>query len=504
MPVPKNDIAHNLLSDRTLKDTLPDPVHSLRFYHQQVQCRQQMEAEKKEYTLPSLLVTLSNMLQLSQHILDNKQFSRPLAAGERHTFVLLQHKIQELIDLDAPYKRTVILALRMTILLDIVTARHVIEPLRDTDTRLFSRNKIRQQHLIHRDCWQTRELDMASIAPMQALTCRWGGLDASPKEQRAADLITGFSQDEQLMALLANPQLFLYPSFEPLDVDDFCAVGHLPVYPLGMTSAYALNADGLMRTPLAFFLHDAIHTSINKTWMHLEGTGLLASIENRLHFQQLVRGRMPVELKEEHKLERAVELVLFYLFHEIPVTLAEDTMEKRCFLPLFNEICAIRRQARLGYSPTYQAVTDRQALLACAWVYRVYTHCRTGATQPDAWRHKLVTPFVQQELPALLEHQDFIDKHHEALHQHFITEATLNSFLNGNRIYFYGSRSPCASSYPLRALKLEESHNRDVEGRVCNTDLVYLDCLLADKECARMEKKLGVRAPASRPHLLRS
>ncbi len=148
----------------------------------------------------------------------------------------------------------------------------------------------------------------------------------------------------------------------------------MPVYPLGMMSDYALNADGRMRTPLGFSIHDVFHTNINKTWMHLDGMAALESIADRLRLQQAVRDGLPAAVLAEHKLERALELMVFYLFHEISVVSAQRTLENKAFLPLFRAICLARRQKRESYSYTCRAITDQQALLACFWIYRVYTH----------------------------------------------------------------------------------------------------------------------------------
>ncbi len=497
MPKPDKDIGRDLLLDRVLTGTLQDPVESLRLYYQEVQRRREMESANQEYSFPPLEVTLRNMNRLTEHMLQNKQFVQPLASDEHSVLLKFQQHIQELIRLKAPYKRTVKLAFLMCILQEIITARHVTKPLRAEQSELLSNKTLMGEALRYQSPQGTIVFETADIPLEAALSCRWGGLNAHVQPD-AGTLICGFSQADALMELLENHRLFLYPSFAALDLNDFCGLGHLPVYPLGMMSAYALNADGQLRTPLGFFTHDLLHTSNNQTWLHLDGMAPLESMDDRLRFQQVVRGGLPAALQEEYKLEHALELVVFYLFHEVSVVIAQRTLENKTFLPLFRAICLARRQKRTGYSHTYRAITDQQALLACFWVYRAYTHYRTGINLADI----PVSTFVQQDVPQLLEHQRFIDQHREALHQHFRSAARFLSCPDGMTLFTWQSRSPCASSYGFEGLTLEVNDNSG-SGRACrvrNTDLIYLDALLTDKESAGIEQALGVPVPASRPH----
>ena len=87
---------------------------------------------------------------------------------------------------------------------------------------------------------------------------------------------------------LDDERLLVCPSFEALDPEDFCRFGHLPVYPLGMMTRFALNADGQMMTPMQFMEHDAFHTDDAGIWRHLQSDRLLEPINSRLLFRQLV------------------------------------------------------------------------------------------------------------------------------------------------------------------------------------------------------------------------
>ncbi|MCY4473310.1 MAG: hypothetical protein OXC07_10920, partial [Kistimonas sp.] len=465
-------------------------------YEQEAQRRVDMERENKEYTFAPLKVSLQNMHKLTGHMLENKQFPQPLAGDERRVLARFQGHIKNLVALQAPYKRTVKLALLMGILQEIITVRHVINPLRKTAPELFSHRRMTTAGLECLD--QSGVIRTTTSMPLErALTCRWGGLSASGQQGETGDRIHEFQYAQELMELLENRQVFLYPSFASLELSDFCGFGHLPVYPLGMMSAYALNADGRMHTPLKFLIHDASHTCLNRTWKYLDGRGPLESIKSRLLFQQLVRSRMPAVLKEEHQVERAVELVLFDVLHEQTVRAAQVTLEKNSFLSLFQSNCRIRRSRHQDYSQTYRAVTDRQALLACAWVHWVYTRLRMGKGASGVLPDEQVSRFIRQDLPVLLEHQRFIDRHREPLHAYLRSIACVDTGRHGSQTFGY--QKPGTSSTWDR-LVLENTHDQEAGGEVRFTDLVYLEVLQSDVETARMQAALGVQVPPGRFH----
>ncbi len=494
MPGPAREVA-GLVPDSVLAQELQDPVTSVLFYDQAVQSRVIQERDNKEYKFAPLLVTLGNMDKLTAHMLDDQQFSQPLALDERHALLALQVHIRDLIGQGAPYKRTVKLAFLMCILQEIMTARHVIEPLQDTQSALLSRRRLMGACFGRFTPQGHRPVKTAEVPLAEAFTCHWKGMSVHGQSYGTSALTIGGLLAE-LVDMLENPRVFVYPSFAPLDVSDFCCFGHLPVYPLGMMSAYALNADGRMYTPLRFFMHDVFHSD-DQRWQHLDGSRPLESIRSRLRFQQLVRCCLPAEPGAE--LKRALELVLFFLFHEEPVRLAQDTLEQKSFLELFRVICEVRRMEHLGYGPTYRAVTDQQALLACFWVYRVYGYCSTS--EPDRPADSLVQEFVQQTVPALREHQRFIDEHRESLHRYFRAGARVGSTSTCQQVFWYQNKGLCTSSGGIREeLPLEYSHDLRAEAAVRHTDLVYFNSLLADEEVTQMEQALGVRLPAGRPH----
>ena len=138
----------------------------------------------------------------------------------------------------------------------------------------------------------------------RVLACRWGGLNPQGTLDEYHELFnTGSQIHHFLQEWMDTPTLFLCPSFEPLDLADFCRFGHLPVYPLGLMTGAALNADGIMHTPLAFLEHDLGHVSTLRGWLCLDTDLLLESPQGRDRLRCHVLDHLPAVLKDS---ERAV------------------------------------------------------------------------------------------------------------------------------------------------------------------------------------------------------
>ena len=182
MPAPKDDTGPRLSPDSWLRSCCPDPARGRTFYDQQVAARlekkQAGEQAGEEYKFAPFLVTLGNMRQLTAHILADQHFHEELDPDERGAFVELQRLIDQMIALQAPYKRTVHLAVLMTLVLDIVTSRHVTQGLRDTEPDLWNHHRIAEFRWYKgRDAHGRDLLWPAGTIPLETvLSCRWGGL----------------------------------------------------------------------------------------------------------------------------------------------------------------------------------------------------------------------------------------------------------------------------------------------------------------------------------------
>ena len=503
VPTPIEDVSPFLRRDDFIKDTLQDPEASLAFYDREVARRKTMEDEQQEYTFPPLMTTLYNMKLLTQNILDGKQFEEPLTAQDRAGFEVLAGYIQELTDRQAPYIRTVQLALMMTCMQEIVTARYVLAALCARYPTFSERLKATGMTGTHGFCSASADGSEKSIASEEAsldlvLSCHWGGLNPGGADENSQLFGNPNEHGGLLTEWLRDHRLFLHPSFEPLDPRDFCRFGHMPIYPLGMMTAYALNADGAMMSPLLFFNHDMGHAQNSHTWLCLKGHLALEAVHNRLHFRQLVLDSLPVALKA-HKLEPALELIVFNLLHEFSVTAAREQLEAGSFLPLLHRLNTLRRQYMSNYPTDWQKVTDWQALLASFWAHRAYKTWCTAGTLANA-RDRLASRFVAEDMPSLLAHFTFLQTHHAALQDHFFSRSEVTEHPDGTRVVRYTSQSPWARFYfgsgtLLLVADNPDFHDQGDEGALDNTDTVYFDMLHDGHARGLMMQELRLTPP---------
>ncbi|MCY4471821.1 MAG: hypothetical protein OXC07_03240 [Kistimonas sp.] len=498
MPAPTHHPDPALLEDRLLKKTLQDPVRSLPFYQQEVQHRRQTEDENREYTFAPLLVTLHNMERLTEHMLDDQQFPDPLRLDERHALLALRARIRELILLKAPYKRSVQLALMMSCLQEILTYRHLIGKLCTTRSRLVSQGRLEIFNFASRTpgAGAPHERDTDTISLQEVVSCHWGGLNPEGPDEKKQLFGYWHEGHTELSQWLNNRDLILHPSFEPLDPEDFCRFGHLPIYPLGMMTAYALNADGFMHTPLKFLAHDAGHISSNSTWLHLTGELPLEAPHRRLLFRQLVLDQLPPAL-HKWQLDRALVLALFYLFHESTLVNARQEMNASGFVPLLNAVNRIRREHRCDYPAPYQDIPDLQAVMACLWVHCLYAQLRHSPVHSSHMFDRLSTHFVQRELPVLLEIWRFFEQNCQALQHHFLSLADVCSCGNGQLEFRYKSGSALARHYASGTLSLLTEYCHHVQSRVDYTDVVFFDVLRTRTVREQAARALGIRFPAA-------
>ena len=491
------------LPDKDLKGRLQDPAKSVTFYQKQVEGRRQAKETGAVYTFAPFMTTLANMRDLTQHILANRQFAQPLTEIDSAAFQVLAGRIEQLLERQAPYESTVQLAVMMTCMLEVATARYALPALQDTAPQLFVHAPFHQRlrsftFMARTMDGPSRNLHSRDIPLSLILDCAFG--QPGPGQPDVRQQLFHHSLLAKICDAdwLQNDCLFLYPSFEPLDPQDFCRLGHLPVYPLGMMSAYALNADGYMQTPLKFLAHDFGHASHNATWKHLIGAMPLESLHSRLQFRQLVMDQLPTTLIAG-QIEAAVSLVVFHLFHEVTAYIARQQLQPCSFVPLLNEINEIRREGGSGYPAEYRHIDDWQALLACLWVHRAYRFwCHQGGESQAQAAAALGDQFIQEALPALRTCWTFLHRHYAGLKAYFLERARADALspLMPDGPCLYKSRSDYALHYECGQLKVLEKYNSHAEGPVENIDVVFLDALHSPEERQQLKKRLNDVLPS--------
>ena len=506
--LPSPPVACPLMQDEYLKDLLQDPEESMKFYQTEIQRRRQARATGAVYCFPPLMTTLANMRKLTGHILANRQFKTPLTGEDRAAFAAFDGYIARLLFQQAPYEQSVYLAFMMACMLEIVTARYVLQGLADRAPELspvltklspFSSFGIVQKGR------GNIPLKPGDIALSRVLSCRWGGLNPHGMDE-GLQLLGCCHYNQEIDAWLKDENLFLYPSFEPLDLKDFARFLHLPVYPLGMTGDYALMADGSLKTPLIFFDHDLVHVRTIETSLQRGGPEPLDNLAGRLSFRRLVMDTLPASLKP-FRLDKALALVVFEFFHELGIDRARQFLDVDSFLRLLGYVNSLRREGADSYDPEDLDISDLQALLACLWVHRAYRFWIDHAGESlDGIATAFGEQFTREALPAALACWQFFARHQAALQACFVkrAEAEGGGPRNPEGPWMYKSQSPYSHWYPgpggsLMVKRPEKitAWRRLLGGLGEYVDLAFLDALHSSSECQHIKQHLGSWPPAA-------
>ena len=503
--LPAPPIVCYLMPDDLIKDRLQDPAKSMAFYRAQVRRRQKLRASGQVYTFPPFITTLTNMHKLTRHILADLQFSQPLSEPDRIAFRLLDERTEALLAQNAPYEATVQQAILMTAMLEVVTARYVLSGRHHTAPTGFS-----SAHCAPAGadtgltpfvfCLPTADGGMtqpptAKIPLARLLSCAWGAARPSDQDQTTSCL---WLDNDKIASWLKDDSIFLYPSFEPLGLKDFCRFSHLPVYPLGMMNSYALCADGRLQTPMQFLAHDIEHTRQIESFRCKDSTEPLESAASRLQFRQLVMDTLPASLRP-FGLDRALTLLVFIIFHEYAPVSARRRLDVDSFLPLLYMISTVRGKTRGHYTPEDMAITDLQALLSCLWLHRAYRFWCDHPGQPlDAIARSLDEQLTRQLLPVLLGCLEFVDKHRPALTWYFLeqAEAQATTPLAPESARRYKSRSPWAHHYFGRALTVPTADQNPAKEPAASLYLLFLDALHTPGERQKIQERLGEAPPS--------
>lgn len=494
-----------LIPDNWWKKDGQSPA-SVGIYEGWVQERRRAEENREEFRFLPLMVTLKNMQTFVAHILANRQFPAPLTDKETRAMAWVYEKSGELLKDGAPYKRTVHLAFALMMLCEIVTDRQVLRPLQRKKPELFkwhvSQSRNWSGQLKPDGCLKAGHFSAAALDPEWVARLCWGGNNAEGEDEKVKLLAENdYQLRYALESVLDVPWILLVPSFETLKIDDFCRFSHLPVYPVGMSTAYLLNADGIMRSPLVFAVHDLGHMKElavvgepeEKAETHQRGC-VLASYVKRLAWRCLLLDQTPTHLGLQEP-DPAWVLLMFRLLHENSPAECRVSMRDFAsgFLFLLEELAHARRQARNGYEKIYRDITDAQAVTAAFWAMRLWLCWQAAGEGPVTQEqlHACVESFLKKDISLLQEHLDFFDRHRGVL-RHLFVELCEPSAVNGDNVLvclndaFVGQEGMILFSTYHEASGL---HNFD------NTDLAYFSALTSPQLRQKMADRIGVSVP---------
>ena len=452
---------------------------SVRFIEQQLKRRRQLEAQHKEFTFAPLITTLKNMQLFIRHIRSGAQFRAPLTPGEHEALALLEKQTATLVQAEAPYKRTVQLAMKLLAVCEELTDTRVLNPLEEQQPAFF-------------DQYCLRLADPGSMNKVR----KGDHSDASPDSD---DLWVG---GIDFTSYLNNTGLLLYPSFQSLELGDFCRSGHLAMHPVGMITTYAHNADGLMRSPLTFAMHDLGHMiTQGAVGSGCAAPGLMPSVLQipcwRLAWRQLLLDKLPQRPPFE-AWQPALTLLLFQLFHELNPSCSLHYLDTgySAFLGCLHKLARVRRHDRAGYSNSFRQVTDTQAAMAALWTVRLWERWQAAggkltADQLDSHAQR----FMAVEAPGLQQHLHFIAQHRGALRQLFTDNAQWIDYQkDSQRTVIHALADGVYRRQPL--ILFDSSDPRSGLCHLDNTDLAYFSALRSPRLRRKIQQKTGTSLPA--------
>ncbi|MCY4472718.1 MAG: hypothetical protein OXC07_07880 [Kistimonas sp.] len=474
---------------------------SLRVYQKWVSDRRRLEPGE-EFRFERLMSTLENMQTFVRHIRANKQFAEPLTPAEDKAMAWVEDKTAELLAAHAPYKRTVYLAAALMVLCEIVTDRQVLAPLKQKRPELFDRHveriTRRAEYLMTDDPDDPGSFSASRLDPEWVASLCWGGNNPEGQDENVQLLARYCQIDDGFKRMLDNPEAVVFPNFDALSLEDFCRFSHLPVYPIGMITTYAINADGIMMSPLVFFLHDIGHMQR----MRLVGMGnhaatasVLARPVQRLAWRRLLLDETRRLCVASQKVNDACALLLFQFLHEeYPVGCASSMKSVHTgFLFCLTLLAEARRRTRNGYEDIYQSVTDGEAAIAALWAVRLWTQWQAGSHQPvdKAQLRACAQRFVAEDARQLQRHLDFMETHRGVL-RHLFIERCRPSWMTDDieSVRFPAELAKCKAFY------LFQTHNAFGDIRnLDNTDLGYFAALPS----AELRKAIAQRTGAAVP-----
>ena len=497
-PEPAHDRVLSLVPDSTLGELLQKPGASLGWYQTQLRRRARVKAAGGVFCLPALRPTLENMRFFLGYLLAGDQFDKPVTASERRALERVDREAEQLLADRVPYKRTVLLSFVFGALYELLVQTRILRP---------EKNPLCPLSDILSFCFaccdeggNSRKLRADAIDPELVVSCFWGGLNPGGPDETSRLLDGEFFVSQNLCPLLDNEQLLLYPSWQPLDLLDFCRFGHLPVYPIGLITDYAANADGLLHTPLQFMVHDLAHVLQGETFLHLRGMHPLEKPDNRCAFRQLVLDSQPAPLVP-WRLEQALVLLVFELLHEDSVTRSMRALDEKSFVRLMLAQARARREHWYHYSARYQGITDTQGAAAALWIHRLFAYWqasgrRLSGRQLDGFARQ----FVARELAQLQWHLAYVEQHRASLRDLFLAEAE-EMFPPPARADDANRRLVCPGALFLNPFAdsffhWKPPHN---DGCIDHCDVLYFDRLHQAGGAGLLERATGSRLLYRKP-----
>jgi len=498
--LPQEGIPHpqcvlDLKKDRALGGWLQQP-EGQGYIRDQLEKRSTAIKEDRAdtFTFEPLKTTLENMKRIVGHIGSGKYFGadHPLTDSDVRALDWLEKRADVLLKKNAPYELTVHLCFAFLTVYEVMVASRVVPPSKPQGGGLWF------------------YASLGNVEPDEITAYSWGGNNTTgPKCGEEFYFRDGMYDTQRVCThYLRQPNMLIYPSFQPLGIGDFCQFGHLPVHPIAMIPDFACNADGLMQSPLLFADHDVGHMCLLRG-VSMDKPGpqanvalpeaVLKSSGHRFALRQMLLDHTPVSLDG---LKPGLRILQFHLLHENGPRFAARFLEgdNLAFPQCLEAVTGTLRWKRAGYDPDDRKITDHEAVQAALWGARLLCQWRAAGFEPFDEQQVAVCAetFRAQDLPLLQRHLDFIERHRGNLRQMFIagygacTEDTQQRYLI-ETLFF--SRLGV-----LSATRQTLFDSYDPQIGLCNldnTDLAYFVALTSTELRDEIETCTGDKLPGN-------
>ena len=491
--VPRPPFRPKLKSNPWINQHFQKPCY-LSYVDRQLALRRLAEKKNEEFHFPPLLPCLENIQIFVDHIRSGAQFDGALTTEEHQALAWVHKTAAQLAKAGVPYKRTVRLAMILMTLCEIMTARQVLDPLQSNPAGTAQGRIITHPPV--------------SLTPEEVCSLIWTNrrdMDPDQYSKQVAKKL-GESVKDLLCDMLENKTFFVFPTFQELDLPDFCQFGHLPLHPVGLITDYALNADSRMMSPLEFAVHDIGHMftlrNIGADQIPITTAAdiVLHSPLQRLALRQLLLDQMPAPLAAL-QLRPALVLLLFQLLHEERPAEAAGGLNSgsQAFAYCLQQLAYARRNQRSAYSKKYQDIPDTLAAMAALWVVRLWQCWQDADGQPLTADqvHSCLQAFETQDLPRLREHLDFIKRHRACLRLLFLERFTVSYASCDSEGDFFAYFGVALGERLHGRTLFQQKHHYNGVCHLDNTDLGYFAAYSQPALRELMEEATGARLPAA-------
>lgn len=125
----------------------------------------------------------------------------------------------------------------------------------------------------------------------------------------------------KVKSYINNPNLYLFPTHQTLTIEDFVKFRSVPIFFIG-TTAQKLKADSVEQEPSSYQEHDFYHLRFQMDVPIAKNSNFFKTVNQRIRVLNSILEKRDKVISSDHK--KAIDIVLFYLFHEQGISVEAD------------------------------------------------------------------------------------------------------------------------------------------------------------------------------------